>query len=103
MDTTQNTESKEELTKGVFSKQVETVVVTSRGAISFIDAIVSLADIYGIDVTDCTKYLTPDIIGRIKDDVISSNKIRKAAQKELFQSNGDDRSMNTMSLHDFWL
>lgn len=97
---TNDTRSLEEITKGVFSKQVETVVVNSHGAISFTEAIVSLADIYGIDVTECTKYLTPDIVLRIKDDAISSNTIRKSVRHEVFKN---DTAMNTMSLHDFWL
>lgn len=89
----------EDLSKKIFSKQVESVVINSQGAISFLDAVIGLAEIYSIDPSDCASFLTDDVVERIKDDVTKENKIRRSTRKELF----DTKDSNTVRLYDFWI
>lgn len=93
--------SDRDVSKKVFSKQVENVVIRSDGEISFLDAILSLAEIHSIDPAECASYLTDDIIQSIKVDVAKENKIRKANRNDLF--NESDPDPDTVRLHDFWL
>ena len=94
-----------EITKQTFSKQIEHIVVGSEGSISFLDATISLADIYGIDIDKITKYITPNTIERIKNVAIENNMIRRKDQKSIFKNDLKKQPSSTplTATSDFWL
>jgi hypothetical protein len=54
------------LSKSDFSKGVEKLVFSGRGDISFIEAVIALADETKVDLQDISKYITPEIKRKIE-------------------------------------
>lgn len=56
-----------------FSNKVEALVFASKGQISFIDAVVSIAEWYHLDIQDTPKYLTKRVKTKIESEAIADN------------------------------
>jgi len=69
-------------TKQKFSSFVESIVVASKGDISYIDATITLAEMMGIELSDAQKYLTLPLRDMIRKQAIDENMIRKVAIME---------------------
>ena len=84
------------LIKEEFSRQVEQIVLRSNGNISFIDAVISLADIHDIDLSGIKKLLTPSIIEQIMHNAKRENMVRKISQNEVFKTK--DKQIQSLNI-----
>lgn len=65
------------LTKEGFSKQVERLVISNKGTIGFIDTVISLCEIYNIDISDTSKLITPAIMEKLLEEATEKRMIKQ--------------------------
>jgi hypothetical protein len=69
------------LSKTNFSKSVEKLVLLGKGDISFIEAVISVAEVSKIELEDIKKFLSPEIQRKIELEAME-NKLISSSSNE---------------------
>lgn len=80
------------MTKERFSSMVERIYINYDGEISFIDAVLQVAEFFSIDIQDTPKYISNRIVERIKTEAIKERRLKQ--QQSKYETNSFEESLD---------